>query len=75
MTEHFRETASPTAGGGQLPGVFLFYDLSPIKVRRPVPWQGLPCSPAHKQERRRLPWQPQTSEGLTGVVRPANPRR
>ncbi|KAL4431733.1 hypothetical protein ABPG77_002949 [Micractinium sp. CCAP 211/92] len=33
VTEHFRETASPTAGGGQLPGVFLFYDLSPIKVR------------------------------------------
>lgn len=33
VTEHFRETASPSAGGGQLPGVFLFYDLSPIKVR------------------------------------------
>lgn len=33
VTEHFRETASPTAGGGQLPGLFLFYDLSPIKVR------------------------------------------
>ncbi|PSC71879.1 Endoplasmic reticulum-Golgi intermediate compartment 3 [Micractinium conductrix] len=33
VTEHFREIASPTAGGGQLPGVFLFYDLSPIKVR------------------------------------------
>lgn len=33
VTEHFRETASPTAGGGQLPGVFLFYDLSPIKVK------------------------------------------
>lgn len=32
VTEHFRETASPSAGGGQLPGVFLFYDLSPIKV-------------------------------------------
>lgn len=32
VTEHFRETASPTAGGGQLPGVFLFYDLSPIKA-------------------------------------------
>ncbi|KAI3431420.1 hypothetical protein D9Q98_004473 [Chlorella vulgaris] len=33
VTEHFRETASPAMGGGQLPGVFLFYDLSPIKVR------------------------------------------
>ena len=34
VTENFRETASPVAaGGGQLPGVFFFYDLSPIKVR------------------------------------------
>jgi hypothetical protein len=33
VTENFRESAEPTAGGRSLPGVFFFYDLSPIKVR------------------------------------------
>ncbi|KAF6253121.1 endoplasmic reticulum vesicle transporter-domain-containing protein [Scenedesmus sp. NREL 46B-D3] len=32
VTENFRESAEPTAGGRSLPGVFFFYDLSPIKV-------------------------------------------
>jgi hypothetical protein len=41
VTEHFRETASPAMGGGQLPGVFLFYDLSPIKVRGPGARAGM----------------------------------
>jgi Endoplasmic reticulum vesicle transporter len=31
VTEHFRGADSP--GGQNLPGVFFFYDLSPIKVR------------------------------------------
>ncbi|KAF8069699.1 ergic3 [Scenedesmus sp. PABB004] len=33
VTENFREAAEPLAGGRSLPGVFFFYDLSPIKVR------------------------------------------
>lgn len=33
VTENFRESAEPAAGGRSLPGVFFFYDLSPIKVR------------------------------------------
>lgn len=32
VTENFRESAEPAAGGRSLPGVFFFYDLSPIKV-------------------------------------------
>eukprot|EP00882_Tetradesmus_deserticola_P010657 GHRQ01011257.1.p1 GENE.GHRQ01011257.1~~GHRQ01011257.1.p1 ORF type:complete len:399 (+),score=139.27 GHRQ01011257.1:579-1775(+) len=32
VTENFRESSDPTAGGRSLPGVFFFYDLSPIKV-------------------------------------------
>ncbi|GAB4814044.1 hypothetical protein N2152v2_001090 [Parachlorella kessleri] len=32
VTEHFREQR-PGSAGQQLPGVFFFYDLSPIKVR------------------------------------------
>ena len=32
VTEHFREPAGPAAAG-QLPGLFFFYDLSPIKVK------------------------------------------
>ena len=31
VTEHFKESHTPT--GHNLPGVFFFYDLSPIKVR------------------------------------------
>ena len=31
VTEHFKPTVD-THHGGQLPGVFIFYDLSPIKV-------------------------------------------
>ena len=31
MTEHFKPTVD-THHGSQLPGVFIFYDLSPIKV-------------------------------------------
>lgn len=31
VTEHFKQSDVPT--GHQLPGVFFFYDLSPIKVR------------------------------------------
>jgi hypothetical protein len=33
VTENFRESAEPSGGGRSLPGVFFFYDLSPIKVR------------------------------------------
>jgi hypothetical protein len=32
VTENFREGADAHAGGRSLPGVFFFYDLSPIKV-------------------------------------------
>lgn len=32
VTENFRESADAHAGGRSLPGVFFFYDLSPIKV-------------------------------------------
>ena len=31
VTEHFKQSDVPT--GHQLPGVFFFYDLSPIKAR------------------------------------------
>ena len=34
VTEHFKPTVDPHHGG-QLPGVFIFYDLSPIKVFSP----------------------------------------
>lgn len=33
VTENFREAADAQVGGRSLPGVFFFYDLSPIKVR------------------------------------------
>eukprot|EP00878_Enallax_costatus_P025435 GHUV01027212.1.p1 GENE.GHUV01027212.1~~GHUV01027212.1.p1 ORF type:complete len:168 (+),score=52.51 GHUV01027212.1:399-902(+) len=33
VTENFRESADAMVGGRSLPGVFFFYDLSPIKVR------------------------------------------
>ncbi|KXZ47245.1 hypothetical protein GPECTOR_36g10 [Gonium pectorale] len=33
VTENFREAAGGAGGGKTLPGVFFFYDLSPIKVR------------------------------------------
>lgn len=33
VTENFRESSDPHVGGRSLPGVFFFYDLSPIKVR------------------------------------------
>lgn len=33
VTENFRESADAHLGGRSLPGVFFFYDLSPIKVR------------------------------------------
>ena len=36
VTEHFKPTVD-THHGGQLPGVFIFYDLSPIKVQPQVP--------------------------------------
>jgi hypothetical protein len=32
VTENFRESADAHLGGRSLPGVFFFYDLSPIKV-------------------------------------------
>jgi hypothetical protein len=32
VTEHARETVGTTGAGRSLPGVFFFYDLSPIKV-------------------------------------------
>eukprot|EP00878_Enallax_costatus_P011895 GHUV01012419.1.p1 GENE.GHUV01012419.1~~GHUV01012419.1.p1 ORF type:complete len:384 (+),score=81.13 GHUV01012419.1:266-1417(+) len=32
VTENFRESADAMVGGRSLPGVFFFYDLSPIKV-------------------------------------------
>lgn len=34
VTEHFRQ--SDIAAGQNLPGVFFFYDLSPIKVCKPL---------------------------------------
>lgn len=34
VTENFRESADAHLGGRSLPGVFFFYDLSPIKVGR-----------------------------------------
>ena len=34
VTEHFKPSDMP--GGHQLPGVFFFYDLSPIKGRNPI---------------------------------------
>lgn len=34
VTENFRESADAATSGRNLPGVFFFYDLSPIKVRR-----------------------------------------
>eukprot|EP00879_Flechtneria_rotunda_P017317 GHRR01018141.1.p1 GENE.GHRR01018141.1~~GHRR01018141.1.p1 ORF type:complete len:191 (+),score=34.48 GHRR01018141.1:966-1538(+) len=33
VTENFRAAADASAGGRNLPGVFFFYDLSPIRVR------------------------------------------
>lgn len=33
VTENFRESTDAQLGGRSLPGVFFFYDLSPIKVR------------------------------------------
>lgn len=32
VTENFRESTEASSGGRSLPGVFYFYDLSPIKV-------------------------------------------
>jgi hypothetical protein len=32
VTENFREAGDVSSGGRNLPGVFFFYDLSPIKV-------------------------------------------
>lgn len=40
VTENFRESADAHLGGRSLPGVFFFYDLSPIKVG---PVLGLQC--------------------------------
>lgn len=36
VTEHFKPTVDAHRGG-QLPGVFIFYDLSPIKVHILLP--------------------------------------
>lgn len=33
VTEHYVEPQPQMAANGQLPGIFFFYDLSPIKVR------------------------------------------
>jgi len=33
VTENFRESGDTSGGGRNLPGVFFFYDMSPIKVR------------------------------------------
>ena len=50
VTEHFKKNEGPV--GGSLPGIFFFYDLSPIKVRmrpfregmiRTVQGTGLPA--------------------------------
>lgn len=40
VTENFRESADAHAGGRSLPGVFFFYDLSPIKVGGCAVWAG-----------------------------------
>ena len=32
VTENFRESGDTSGGGRNLPGVFFFYDMSPIKV-------------------------------------------
>jgi len=47
VTEHFK-TSAGSGGGAVLPGVFFFYDLSPIKARRCVttshPTTSLGCN-------------------------------
>ncbi len=35
VTEHYKPVRNPDGPQSQLPGVFFFYDLSPIKVRPP----------------------------------------
>ena len=45
VTEHFRP--SDVMGGHNLPGIFFFYDLSPIKARPQAFAHAWACRPGH----------------------------
>ena len=46
VTEHFKASNTGGPQQSQLPGVFFFYDLSPIKARA-QPMKTMPCVSGH----------------------------